>query len=87
MIHLLKKDAISKKELAELKASAENGGVDAQYVIGKLYYDGFNVIGAVREWNWTTALFWLKKAAEQGHSEAKKQIQDWKRDPNPYSWP
>ena len=56
------------KALSPLKAltiKAEGGAIDAQYDLGKLYFDG---TGAPK--NYTEAFKWLNKAAAQGHAKA-----------------
>lgn len=51
--------------------AAKQGDVDAQYNVGLYYYRGQGV-----EKNFTQALYWFTKAAEQGHEGAKETLQE-----------
>lgn len=51
------------------KKSAERGYKGAQYSLGKLYEDGLGVSMDKKK-----ALYWYKKASNQGHSEAHNRI-------------
>lgn len=58
-------------DIKELKKKAESGDAQAQYDLGYEYYiDGVDDI-ADDEDNEELAVFWLQKAAEQGHTEAE----------------
>ena len=48
---------------------AEQGEADAQYNLGNCYAFGDGV-----EQSYTEAVKWYKKAAEQGHEDAKKEL-------------
>ena len=54
-------------EVKELWLAAQQGDVDAQFKLGKAYYDVEGVAG----WNEEQTLYWLRKAAEQGHIQAQ----------------
>lgn len=46
----------------EMKSLAESGNASAQFSLGLFYYDSEN---------YSQALFWFKKASEQGNAGAK----------------
>jgi len=52
-----------------LEPVAKAGNMDAQYAIGYMYYYGQGVVE-----DRTKALGWMKKAAEQGNSDAIKAL-------------
>lgn len=54
-----------------LTKAAEQGNVDAQFVVGNIYRDGFGV-----EKNNSLAIAWYKKAAAHGHGAAMWWIAD-----------
>lgn len=49
-----------------LRKAAEQGNVDAQLVLGSMYYSGE---GVTRDYS--KAVYWLRKAAEQGNADAQ----------------
>ena len=49
--------------------AAEQGHVDAQYALGRIYSDGAGVIQDKKE-----AVKWYRKSAEQGHAIAQKNL-------------
>ena len=57
----------SNKESDHLMA-AEKGNVDAQFLLGLLYYLEENNAEAVK---------WYRKAADQGHQEAKEALREF----------
>ncbi len=52
--------------LKELKILANKGGVYAQFLLGRMYYDGKGV-----PQDYTKALKWFRMAAVQGNAEAQ----------------
>jgi TPR repeat protein len=56
-------------ELVQLRASAENGDLNAQARLGVMYYWGE---GAPMDWQEAKA--WLRKAAERGHMDAQSKL-------------
>ena len=54
-----------------LLLDAEQGDADAQYNLGKCYYEG-----AGTTQNSDNAVIWWRKAAEQGHAQAQKNLGD-----------
>ena len=56
----------NKQTLAELKATALKGDVEAQFTLGALYYVGKEVPRDLSE-----AAQWFRKAADQGHAESQ----------------
>ncbi|HOO65198.1 MAG TPA: tetratricopeptide repeat protein, partial [Synergistaceae bacterium] len=65
-----KKDGESSLEW--YRRSAEGGSPEAQYSLGLFYFYGRNVTE-----NRLEAEKWLRKAADQGHGEAKKFLQNY----------
>jgi TPR repeat protein len=57
--------------LAEIRTKAEQGNAEAQYNLGKMYYDGDGVPQDSAE-----AVKWYRKAAEQGYAEAQSNLSD-----------
>jgi len=57
------------KMVENLTKSAERGFVKAQYILGEMYKDGDEVVKDREQ-----AIFWLKKAAERGHKDAKYEL-------------
>lgn len=51
------------------KKAAEQGDAEAQYNLGRCYYDGDGVTQ-----NYKMAIQWFKKAAEQGHATAQNSL-------------
>lgn len=51
------------------RKAAEQGNIDAQYILGDCYENGYGV-----EENENEAVKWYRKAAEQGHGEAKERL-------------
>jgi len=64
-----KKELQKKSQLFELITSAKKGDTTAQYQLGLNYFKGDIV-----EKNISTALEWLQKAVNQGHTQAKQEI-------------
>jgi TPR repeat protein len=60
------------KEIILLKASAEQGKADAQYMLGNCYKYGFS--GVVKDGQ--KAMQWYHLAAEQGHADAQFKLGD-----------
>ena len=58
-----------RKMVDNLTLSAQKGYIEAQYILGEMYKDGNEVI---KDRN--RAIFWLKKAAKQGHKDAKFEL-------------
>lgn len=58
----------AQKATALIKKSAEMGDPRAQKLLSRLYYQGYDGIGRSQE----LGEYWLKKAADNGHVEAKK---------------
>ena len=56
-------------EIRDLINQSAQGDIEAQYNLGKRYYHGDGV-----EQDYEQAVYWLQKAAEQGHVEAKAQL-------------
>lgn len=52
-----------------LQCSAESGNVDAQFELGRCYYDGIHV-----KQSYSQAVVWYKKAAEQGMAIAQHNV-------------
>ena len=66
---------MNKKEAVKyFKQAAKAGMADAQYEYGRCYLEG--IIDGYN--NFTTANHWFKKAAKQGHLEAKKSVENLK---------
>lgn len=59
------------KLLKEWNKAAEEGYADCQYLLAELYYDGEHVTK-----NNDVALFWYRKAAEQGHEGAQEMLRE-----------
>ena len=53
-------------DLEKLRARAEVGDSEAQFMLGKLYYYGFGV-----EQNFKVAIEWFKASAKKGHASAQ----------------
>ena len=66
---------ISKKELQMLKVAAENGDSQAQYVLAMLYSTGHSKEKTV---------YWLGKAAKQGHKNASFVYRYYTNPPDEY---
>ena len=58
-----------KKDVAELRAKAEQGDVESQYWLGFVYGDGEGV-----QKDLTESLKWTKLAAEQGHAKSQYKL-------------
>ena len=56
---------------ADYRAAAERGDADAQYNLGLCYAKGNGVKADMVE-----AVNWYRKAARQGHQDAKKALND-----------
>ena len=61
--------SLSAQTIDELKTRAANGDADAQNNLGLRYYNGEGVTKDYAE-----AARWWRKAAEQGYSKAKMQL-------------
>ena len=55
-------------EVKELWLAAQQGDVEAQFKLGKAYYD---VEGVAAGWNEEETAYWFRQAAEQGHIQAQ----------------
>jgi TPR repeat protein len=67
------------------KGAAEQGFADAQFDLAYMYLQGIGTTMDRKE-----GMAWLKKAADQGHPEAKKllkEIEDLEKTPQPSSHP
>ena len=53
------------KGIALIRRSAEQGYTEAQYNLGRCYYNGEGV-----SQDYTQAVYWWSKAAEQGNADA-----------------
>lgn len=62
--------AQTKNNAKELEHKAENGDVAAMYNLGFMYFNGEGVTK-----NYTEAINWFKKAAENGNERAKKSLE------------
>jgi hypothetical protein len=62
----------SRTNASDLTQSAHQGNAKSQIALGMMYYEG---IGGVAK-NSAQAFYWLRKAAEQGDTEAKRLITD-----------
>ena len=62
------------------RKAADQGNAEAQYELGELYNDGFNLIGGTVNEN--EAVKWYRKAAEQGHAESQYKLGECYR----YGW-
>ena len=51
------------------REAAEQGNADAQYALGRMYYNGEGVPRDEAE-----AVHWFRMAAELGHAEAQDQL-------------
>ncbi len=60
----------SKKMVENLIISATKGYAKAQYMLGDMYKSGDEVVKDKEK-----ALYWLKKAADQGHKDAKMELE------------
>jgi len=58
-----------KVKINQSKIAAEQGDMDAQYLLGLCYAHGEGI-----EKNHTQAAHWYRKAAEQGHSNAQSEL-------------
>jgi len=59
-----------KKMLESIQRSAQMGYAPAQFLLGDMYEDGDEVVK-----DKTQAIYWYKKAAEQGNKEAQKALE------------
>ena len=66
MKRLLSLLSLSAQTIDELKTRAANGDAEAQNNLGNCYYNGEGVTKDYAE-----AVRWYRKAAEQGHANAK----------------
>jgi len=60
----------SKMMIENLMISAQKGYIEAQFILGDMYKDGDEVIKDKEK-----AIYWLQKAADQGHQGAKMQLE------------
>ena len=58
-----------RKMVDNLTLSAQKGYIEAQYILGEMYKDGDEVVK-----DRSRAIFWLNKAANQGHKDAKFEL-------------
>lgn len=65
---LTNKIAIDQKTFEFRKKKALEGSAEFQYELGKMYLNGSPAVPA----DYTQAIFWLKKSAEQGNTGAQK---------------
>ena len=56
------------------RKATEQGDADAQYSLGALYYAGKDITGKDVPKDYTEAVKWWLKAAEQGHARAQHQV-------------
>lgn len=68
MISVLNKKSDDEYAMA-LQHSAESGNIDAQFELGRCYYDGIHV-----KQSYSQAVIWYKKAAEQGMAVAQHNL-------------
>ncbi len=61
----------AKKDFHAIEAAAAQGDAEAQYDLGKLYYNGSDV-----EKDYAQAIHWYQKAAAQGLAQAINSIGD-----------
>ena len=59
----------AQESFESLKNKAQNGDLEAQYILGVRYFDGEGVAQDKKQ-----ALFWWRKAADQGLPEAQYSI-------------
>lgn len=57
------------KMVHNIRISADRGYAEAQYMLGEMYTSGDEVVNDREQ-----AVLWLKKAARQGHKEAKREL-------------
>jgi len=69
-ISLAQSPELSGDELADLRARAQRGEVEAQWKVGKAYFEGKAAAKDPYE-TFNEAVKWWGKAAEQGHAEAQ----------------
>ena len=55
--------------VSSLKKSAEQGDAEAQFELGEMYYNGYDVAQDYKQ-----AFSWYKKSAEQGYAYAQLQL-------------
>jgi len=66
---LYHKDGFAKEAVPFLQKAADQGDVDAQYQLGKMFSEGEGLPRNAR-----AALVWLRRASEQGHEMATRDI-------------
>ena len=64
-LNYLKGNDSLEKGIALIRRSAEQGYTEAQYNLGRCYYNGEGV-----SQDYTQAVYWWSKAAEQGNADA-----------------
>ena len=70
-VGLLLSLSLSAQTIDELKTRAANGDAEAQFNLGVFYENGYGVTK-----DYTEAVKWWRKAAEQGDAEAKIKLND-----------
>lgn len=63
-----------KKMVYNIRISADRGYVEAQYILGEMYTSGSEIENDKEQ-----AIFWLQKAARQGHKDAKYELNNLMR--------
>src|SRR6266581_3983356 len=58
------------KLMETIKAAAEKGDPGKQYALGGIYFSGEHGVAQ----NYAKAVYWFRKAAEQGSAEAQSQL-------------
>ena len=61
--------AVTPAEVAAYRKAAEQGDADAQYNLGVCYANGYGL-----QKDLTQAMFWFRKAADQGHAKAREAL-------------
>jgi TPR repeat protein len=69
-----------KKAYKYYKLSADQGESEAQYNLGKLYYDGNFKSNIKKEYKYIEAYMWLKMSADQGNEKALRTIREMMED-------
>lgn len=65
-ILLYKSKIKSKQDFDVYEKAANEGFIEAQYILGTLYYDG-----KIVEQDYKKAIFWFKKAGNKGHRRSQ----------------
>lgn len=64
-------DQITQSDIATLTKAAEMGNAESQHALGVCYIKGEGVMQNDRQ-----AIYWLEKAAAQGHSDAQELLSE-----------